>query len=358
LGDTTHLFAAWYGQWWFLFVAAQLEPARIQARELLDYARRQADPILLLTAHRALGYTLYDLGEFASACQEFEEGMGIYRKQLHAQAARYGGTDPGVGCLCFLAMALWYRGYPDQALARITDAVSLAEELAHPLSLSGSLNFAARVAQFRREVQVCRARAEASILASTKLGFSYWLAEATVLRGWALAAEGQNELGLNQMREGMGAYAATGGMLWRLYYLALAAESCGVVGRFEDGLTQLAEAIGLVQTTDEHEHEAELYRLRAELSLKRTAVADLSKPVFNETGERDFRRAIAIAVNQQAKSLELRATTSLARLLRDTGRRDEARTMLAAIYDWFTEGFDTADLKDAKALLDRLDSES
>jgi predicted ATPase len=134
VGDTVQLFSALYGLWWFNFVAAKLETARGQAEELLEFAEKQGDPVLLLTAHRALGYTLYDVGEFSSACAQFAEGMAIYGTQFHSQAVRYGGTDPGVGCLCFSAMALWYRGYPDQALERTNEALRLAQGLSHPIN--------------------------------------------------------------------------------------------------------------------------------------------------------------------------------------------------------------------------------
>jgi predicted ATPase len=353
--DTVQLFSALYGLWWFHFVAAKLETARSQADELLEFAKRQGDPVLLVTAHRALGYTLYDQGEFASACAQFEKAMALYIPQLHSEAARYGGTDPGVGCLCFDAMALWYLGYPDRALKRMNEAIRLAQQLSDPLSLSASLNFAARVGQFRREASLARARAEASILSSAELGFSYWLAEATILKGWALAEDGQAEEGLVQMRQGLDAYAATGARLWRLYYLALMAEAHGKVGRFDDGLAELDEALDLVQSTSEHEHEAELHRLRGELMLKRCRVASRDS-VIQQEAEHCFQEAIDIARKQQAKSLELRAVMSMGRLLQQRGRKEEAREMLSAIRGWFTEGFQTADLMDAKALLDELSS--
>jgi predicted ATPase len=352
-GDTVQLFSALYGLWWFHFVAAKLETARGQAEELLEFAEKQGDAVLLLTAHRALGYTLYDLGEFASACVQFEAGMSIYSTQLHSQAVRYGGTDPGVGCLCFSAMALWYRGYPDQALERMNEALRLAQALSHRISWSACLNFAARVAQFRGEPSMARARAEASILHSTEQGFTYWLAEATILKGWTLAEAGQGAEGLTQMCEGLAAYAATGARLWRLYYLALMAETHSKVERVEDGLADLAEALDLVQSTGEREHEAELYRLRGELTLKQSPFAS---PRFTDQkeAERCFHSAIDIARRQQAKSLELRAATSLARLWQQQGKQKEAHATLADIYNWFTEGFDTADLQDAKVLLDHL----
>jgi predicted ATPase len=279
--------------------------------------------------------------------------MAIYSKELHSKAVRYGGTDPGVGCLCFAAMALWYRGYPDQALDRINEAIGLAQALSHPLSLSGSLNFAARVAQFRREPSIARARAEASILCSAEQGFTYWLAEAAILKGWTMAEEGQTEDGLTQMRHGLAAYAATAARLWRLYYLALLAETHGKVGRVEDGLVDLEEAQHLVHITGEHEHEAELYRLKGELMLKQ-CLSEKPDSVLRKEAEQCFQGALQIARKQQAKSLELRAAMSLGHLWQRQGKGEAARNMLAETYGWFTEGFDTADLKEAKALIGEL----
>jgi class 3 adenylate cyclase/predicted ATPase len=351
--DTLQLFSALYGLWWFHFAAAKLETARGQAEELLEFAERQGDRVLLVTAHRALGYTLYNRGEFSIACAQFEKAMATYASQLHSEAGRYGGTDPAVGCLCFDAMALWHRGYPDRALQQVNEAIRLAQQLSHPFSSSASLNFAARVGQFRREALVARARAEASILSSAELGFTYWLAEATILKRWTLAEEGQAEEGLIQMQQGLDDYATTGARLWRPDYLALIAEAHGNVGRFEDGLAELDEALDLVQSTSEHEHEAELHRLRGELMLKRCRAESPDSAVQTEA-KQWFRDAIEIAHKQQAKSFELRAVMGMGRLLQQQGRKEEARKMLGEIYSWFTEGFDTADLEDAKALLDEL----
>jgi predicted ATPase len=198
---------------------------------------------------------------------------------------------------------------------------------------------------------MARARAETSILSSAELGFSYWLAEATILKGWALAEEGQGEEGLLQMRQGLQACAETGARLWRLYYLALMAQVHGQIGRVEEGLTELAEAMELVESTSEREHEAEHHRLKGELILRECRGASLDSTIRKQA-KQCFQEAIEIARRQQAKSLELRAVMSMGRLLQQYGRKEEARTMLSAIYGWFTEGFETADLREAKALLD------
>jgi len=241
------------------------------------------------------------------------------------------------------------------------EALTLAQDLAHPLSQCAALNFAARVGQFRGEARIAYERAEATITLSTEQGFTYWLAEGIILRDWALTEQGQEEAGLAQMRRGLSAYGATGARLWQLYYLALMAEVDGKVGQIEVGVAELAEAFSLVEMTQEHEHEAELYRLRGELTLQEAmqkATRGTSPrpliPSIQAEAEACFLKATEIARQQQAKSLELRATTSLVRLWQHQGKVKEAHQLLSEVYSWFTEGFDTTDLQAAKALLDEL----
>ncbi len=229
----------------------------------------------------------------------------------------------------------------------------MAQDLSHPFNLAFALRNAASLHLSRRELQAAQERAEALIALSSEQGFALPLAEGTILQGWALAEQGQGEEGLSQMRQGLIAYGATGARLWRLYYLALMAEAHGKVGQVEEGLAELAEAFSLVQNTREREHEAELYRLKGTLTLKQPGVRGPESEVEKEA-EECFLRAVAIARQQQAKSLELRAVMSLSRLWQQQGKKAEARQMLAEIYGWFTEGFDTKDLQEAKALLQEL----
>jgi predicted ATPase len=190
--------------------------------------------------------------------------------------------------------------------------------------------------------------AEAAISLATDQGFPHWRAQGVVLRGWALVQQGQAQAGIEQINQGMMVYCATGAALGRANYLALLAEAYGTTGQPEAGLTVLTEALALVDKTGVRWHEPELYRLKGELLLHQSA--------GNATeAETCFHHAISIAQNQSAKSWELRATTSLARLWQQQGKIQEARDLLAPIYNWFTEGFDTADLQEAKALLDELD---
>jgi len=252
-----------------------------------------------------------------------------------------------VHCLSFVAWALWYLGYPDQALRRIHEALTLAQELSHPFSLALALAFAAWLHQLRREGQAAQERAAAAIALSTDQGFPFWEAWGTILRGSVLAEQGQRAEGIAQMRQGIAAWRATGAELQRPYYLALLAEPCGKGGQAEEGLSVLAEALTAVHKTGERQHEAELYRLKGELLLKQ-GVPD------EQEAESCLRQAIDVARQQQAKSLELRAAMSLSRLWQQQGKRFEARELLAPIYGWFTEGFDTADLQEARALLEAL----
>jgi predicted ATPase len=204
--------------------------------------------------------------------------------------------------------------------------------------------------QFRHELRVAQECAEAAIHLAKEQGFSYWMAVGSLMRGWALAHQGHAQEGIEQINQGMMDYRATGAEIARPYWLALLAEAYGIMGQPEAGLMVLAKALTLVDTTGERVWEPELYRLKGELLLQQNAANQAE-------GESCFHHALDITRNQQAKSFELRTATSLARLWKSQGKRQEAYDLLAPVYHWFTEGFDTADLKDAKALLDELAEE-
>ena len=269
------------------------------------------------------------------------------RERDRPLAFRYGGVDVGGSCLSVAAWTLWHLGYPDQALKRGNEALALSQTLSHPLSLAAAEFFFGILRQFRREARAAQETADALIALCAEHGFTYWSALAAIFRGWAMAEQGRNDEGMAQIQEGLAGIRATGSQLNRPYFLCLLAEACTKSGRIDDGLGALMEALAAVDEHENRQYEAEIHRLNGELLLKQDD--------SNATDAQNcFERAIRIARNQSAKSLELRATTSLARLLDKQGHRDEARTMLSKIYGWFTEGFDTADLKDAKALLDEL----
>ena len=347
LGETPQLFPVLMGLRGFYSVLGDLQTAREIAEELLRLAEGVNDKTLLLEAHYALGIPLNLLGEFVQARTHLEQSIALDDPEQHRARHFTYGMDPGVTSRTLLAWVLWFLGYSDQSVRKSREALSLARAVAHPFSLAYALTLTGFLHQFRREAQPVLEMAEEVIALSNEQGFSFWLAEGIFLRGWALTAQGEEEKGIAQILQGLADWRATGARAYGTQFLAILAEVYGIRGQINEGMNLLTEALATAENSGERYFEAELYRLRGELLF----LQDISKA---GEAEPSFRTAIDVARAQSAKFWELRATMSLVRLLRDTGRRDEARTMLAEIYGWFTEGFDTADLKDAKALLDGL----
>lgn len=363
VGETPQLFPVLWGLWNFYLGRAQCRTARTLAEQLLTVAKSVRDLALILYAHDALGQTLYSMGEFTSARAHLEEGTTLYDPQRHRSLAfLYGEEDSGVACQGFAAMTLWFLGYPDQSLARMRGALTLAQELSNPHSLAFALFFATWLDQVRRVAQLDKERAEVLITLSSEQGFSLWLAGGTILRAWALVEQGQESEGMAQIREGIDDWRATGQEWTRPYFLALLADAHGKLGQTKEGLTVVEEALDVVDNSGERCLEAELYRLQGELLLQKAKDGrqklELDNPfstiLASEEAENCFREAIEVARRQNAKSLELRAVMSLGRLWQKQGKKKEARQMISEIYDWFTEGFDTRDLREAKALLEDL----
>jgi predicted ATPase len=257
------------------------------------------------------------------------------------------GFDTRIHCLSYLALSLWSLGYPDEALKRGNEALALAHALSHPFSLAFAEGLVGYLRQYRREPVAAQEMSTNLIALSAEHGFTHWLAQGTITCGWAIAEQGQYADGSAQIEEGLAVWRATSTGAFRPHALCLLAEVYEKTGRLDEGLSALMEALDTADQYEIRHYQSEMYRLKGELLLMQ------EKSSVGEA-QRCFERAIEIARRQNAKSFELRATMSLARLLHDTRRRDEALTMLDAIYGWFTEGFDTADLKEAKALLDGL----
>jgi predicted ATPase len=370
--DTPQFFPVLWGLWVFYLVRAEFQTARELAEQLLRLAQSVQDPALLLEAHLALGGTLLWLGELTRAREHLEQDIALYDFQQHRPYAFLYVEDPGVACLSWAAHVPWYLGYPDQALKRSYEALTLARELSHPYTLAYALVHAAWLHQYRREGQAAQELAEAVIALSSEQGFAFFLAYGTIWRGWALAEQGQTEEGIAQICQGLAAFRTTGAEGAQTHPLALLAEAYGKGGRAEEGLSVLAEALALVQKKGERWWEAELYRLKGELTLQQCNVQGPTYTLKESRKSRGqdrrvsgvasreseaevyFRKAIEVARTQQAKSWELRAAASLSRLWQQQGKRAEARQLLAEIYGWFTEGFDTKDLQGAKALLKEL----
>jgi len=347
VGETPQLFPMLWGLWYFHNGRAEHQTAQELGEQLLSLAQHLQDSALLIVAHRALGNTFYHLGELTQARAHLEQGIALYDPQQHRSLAFLYGQDIAVICRAWGALALWLLGYPDQALQRIHEALTLAREMAHLSSLAYALDWAAMLHRFRREVEAAQERAAAAITLSTEQGFALYVAWGTIVRGWSLAEQGQGAEGTAQIHQGLTFSRASGIQAVLPYHFALLAEAYGKAGQGEEGLRVLAEALTMVNSTGERNYEAELYRLKGELLLQQAAEGG------NEA-ETCFRQALDIARQQQAKSLELRAAMSLGRLWQHQGKCEAAHELLAPIYGWFTEGFDTADLQEAKGLLKAL----
>jgi len=330
----------------FHYVRAEHQKARELAEEALSLAQCTKDPLHVALGHWYLGFILFCLGEYTTARAHLEQMISFYEPQQHHRSLVFlRGSDAGLSALAYDACCLWCLGYPDQALSRSQEALALARELGHPFSLAEVLYFAGCLFnKMRRDAQALKGSSEELVpLSNEKV--PAWSGGGTTRRGEALAMLGQVQEGIAQMHEGMAALQSVGVRCYLPGILCSLVEAQAKAGHPEKGLTTLAEALTLVEQTDERHWEAELYRLRAELLLMQGDDAE---------AEASLHKAIEVARRQQAKSWELRATVSLCRLWQQQGRMGEARQMLAEIYGWFTEGFDTPDLQEAKALLEEL----
>ena len=270
LGETRQLFTVLRGLWIVYIVRAELRTARELGEQLLQLAQDAQDPALLLEAHYTLGETLYYLGEFPSAYAHLEQGIALYDPQQHRSHAFLYGVDPGMHCLSRTEYVLWLFGYPDQAVKRSQEVLVLAQELAHLNTLAGMLCFASWFYQLCREERRAKEQVEAVITLSTEQGLPFWLAAGESCRGWLLAERGQVEEGIAQIRQALAAYRATGAEIhWRIQSLVALAKVCLKVGRTEEGLSALTEAMDFMNSHEERWLEAELYRLRGELMLQK-----------------------------------------------------------------------------------------
>jgi predicted ATPase len=284
--------------------------------------------------------------------EHFERAISLYDPQTHHVHAFVYGLDPGVFCVGRSAWLLALLGHLDQASKRLGEAFALAHRQSHAYSLALAVLHAPPIFLVRREWAAAQEQAEAAIAICREQGFANILGQATTYRGYALAQQGQTEEGIALMREGLDAQSATGASLFRPLFLCFLAEACLTAGCFEEGLAAVDEAVAIMGKTDERYYEAELNRLKGELVLRRSGVE--AEPGVQTEAEEFFRKSIEIARKQEARSFELRAVTSLSRLWKQQGKKAEARQAMAEIYGRFSEGFETTDLKDAKALLEQL----
>ncbi len=348
VGESPQMVRVLFGLWAFYMVRAQFHAARELGEQLLQLAEHQRDPALLMIAHHVAGTTLLFLGEFTPAREHFAHSIALDDSQAHRTLLLSATTVPRVANLFYTGVALWFLGYPDQALSHTQEALSRAQELSHPFSLTAARVFAAIVRQLRREEGAVQEQSEAAMALAVEQEFTFWSAQGTILRGWALAEQGY-EAGIAQMEQGLATHRTMGAELVQPYYLAMLAETYGKTGQIEAGVRVVAEALTKTDTHGERWWEAELYRLQGEFLLRVTCGIQHATEA-----EACFRQALDIAHRQHAKSWELRAAMSLSRLWQRQGKHDDARQLLTEIYSWFTEGFDTADLQEARALLEVL----
>ncbi len=345
VGDTRQLFKASLGLGRFYQVSGQTRAARKLAEEVLGMAQRLQDQEFLIEAHLAMGIALYYMGEFVSAHSHNEKVLALFDHHKHRALGFEYGEHPDVTCRARQAFPLWILGYPDQALKSSYEAIARAQELSHPFGLARSLSFASNTHQLRREPQSALEKAEVAFSLATEKDFPLWIRFGIVFRSWALIEQGQVKEGIAQLQEGM-TIMPHAGLLGQTLHLNLLADAFIKIGQLDKAFGALAEEAALADKTGEDFWQAERHRLQGRLLIKHDG-----KEVEAESC---FQQALEIARNQSAKSLELRAATSLAQLWQDQGKRKEAHELLAPIYGWFTEGFDTGDLKEARALLDEL----
>jgi len=345
VGDTPQLFPTLYG----LFIYNMVGSNQQEAYELAEEFVRLVDPhqeVERLAGHRVLACALMLKGNLDTAQEQCEQLLALYKPQEHASLRFLYGQDHGVVGLCYAASVLWLRGFPDQAQSRCEEAIRMAQDLSHPLSVVYAHGTAALFYQMCRDVVRVQACSDITVGLCTDMDIPLWLAWGTLAQGWALAEQGDIDAGISRLRHGIDSALSLGARLFQPHLQAVLADVYQKHGQATAALHVLDEALIVAQERDEVYYLAEIHRLKGETLLHR-----------NKQGASEdcFHQALVIARQQQAKSWELRAATSLARLWQSQGKPQDAYDMLTPVYDWFTEGFDTADLKDANALIQGLD---
>jgi predicted ATPase len=347
--DPLLLFVVLYGFWAANYIAFNGDVARDLAAQFLALAEKQRTIAPLMIGHRLVGTSLLSTGEFAEARAHFDKGIALYDPIEHRTLATRFGVDARVSILLYRSWALWMLGYPEAALADAEAALSDAREIGQAATLMFALNYTSLTLIFRGDYATAKAVVDELVALANEKGTLIWKASGLSLQGILLALSGKPADAIPMIVSGRSIYESTGatwGVSWRLPYLSGAYAE---LGQFDDAWRCVGEAMTMVETTKETWCEAEVNRTAGEIALK-SPEPDTAK------GGAHFERALAVARVQRAKSWELRAAMSMARLLRDQGKRQQARDLLAPVYGWFTEGFDTLDLKQAKALLEELDA--
>jgi class 3 adenylate cyclase/predicted ATPase len=350
LDASPQVFPVLWGLWLFYLARAQHDTAHELAQECLGMANLSGDKVHLLAAHHALGVSQLNYGNFAAALVHLDQGLGLYEDRQQNSLAFTFGQDPRVVCISHAAWALWFLGYPEQALKKTREALALAQKLSHPFSSAAAAAFASWFFQLCRSPYGAYEQAASAVALSVEREFAFWRGMGTILQGWAITEQSRVHEGTTQIGQGLTTLKTAGVEIMMPYFLALQAEALGKCGQTEEGLHRLSEAQAAADATAERWWQAEIHRVRGELLLHHVGAPELKAPERDEV-EDCFRRALAIARAQGAKSLELRAAMSLNRM--PQAKNSDTRKTLEDIYNWFSEGFDTADLKEAKTLLEQ-----
>ena len=346
LGSPSEFFHVPAGQSIYHMFRGEFDLAQRLDEDLLNLSRQRGDSSGLVLGCNSSGRNLMLTGRFASSRSNLEEGLALYDPTSHRSLVRQIGTHPHVTSQAYLGLVLFCLGFPDRALAQSSAAIDKARSLLHPPSFAVSLSMGSRVVSLRGDAATLDEWSDQLVAVTTEQGFPYYRALGTIYRGWVEVANGNVEEGISLLRSGSSASRATGAEVWMSYHIALLARACEIAGQIEECVSLLDDAFQIVARNGTRWLEAELYRHKGQLLLRQQG--------NSETAEELFRKALSVAEQQGAKLWELRTAVSLAQLRRDRGRKAEARDLLTPVYAWFTEGFDTADLKHAKALLDEL----
>jgi predicted ATPase len=316
---------------------------------LLRLSRERNDPAGLVLGHFSCGHNLMNAGRLVLSRSHLEEAVALCGSIPHRLLIHQAGTHPHGSAHPFLGIVLFCLGFPDQALARSSESLAEARRLDHPPTLASSLTISARLLALVGDNVALDQSADELLAVATEQGFALWHALGTLLRGWVKVKNDDVAEGISLMRSGWTACRATGTVGNMTAFIALLAWACEIAGQIDEAMTQLNDALQIAERTGERWLDTELYRHKGQLLLREGHTA---------AAEELYRKALSIAQEQEAKMWELRAAVSLARLRRDQDRHAEARDLLAPVHGWFTEGFGTPDLKEAKALLDELDGTS
>jgi serine/threonine protein kinase/predicted ATPase len=348
IGDQQQQFGIMLGTWEWHIVRGDLRACVDQAADGMALAESQHDPGMMMEALFMPGVTMFYRGRFAGAQACYENALGAYDDRQRTKFwTTYTGHDAGVTHRCYLALALWHLGHPDRAVQAAREARELARTIGHPFSLCHAVDFAAYLYHCCRLGAAVQATAEEEMAIATEQGFPFWHSLGTLHKGVGLLLQGRREESLPILLKGFSAFRASGAEIRVPSYLGTLGDAYRQFSRFEDAHQALDEGLAVAEKNDERNHEAELHRLKGELVLAES-------PDRRAEAEACFQRAIETAQRQQSRGLELRATTSLARLWQQEGRRDDARAALMAVYGTYAEGFTMPDLVAARGLLESL----